>query len=488
MTSIEQKHPVANPLQEHEDYVVRLRLPVALMGGTQAMRDADRAFLPQEPAESAAAYRARRDRTVLHNAYRRTVAYLTGQVFARDVVLGEDVPEAAVEFAENVDNAGNALSIFAEEVFRAGVDHGVAHILVDMPPAPRDAQGRTRELTRAEEREQRRRPYWVLVRGEHVIGWRSEVEGGRSRLTQVRIRESVSEPDGEYGVRRVERIRLLEPGRYELWEKRKGKGGDETWARIEEGVTTLDEIPLVTFMPGDRESAMTARPALEDLAYLNLAHWQSSSDQRNILHFCRVPLLFGKCLTRDEAGDIVVGPNRLIHSDSENADLKSVEHGGAAIEAGRRDLKDLEEAMALYGLQLLMPRTGNITATEKALDSAESDSTLKSWALQFRDALEQALHFTARWLGQEGGGSCEVNTEFRMQDGLDADLLLKAEQQGVISTQVVFEEFKRRGLLADSWEWREIEASFQNRPGLGLAALAGTFLRGDRPDSGASKA
>jgi hypothetical protein len=32
-------------------------------------------------------------------------------------------------------------------------------------------------------------------------------------------------------------------------------------------------------------------PPLLDLAYLNVKHWQSQSDQDNILHIARVPIL-----------------------------------------------------------------------------------------------------------------------------------------------------------------------------------------------------
>ena len=51
----------------------------------------------------------------------------------------------------------------------------------------------------------------------------------------------------------------------------------------------------------------------------------------------RVPILFGRNLKVGEDG-IEIGPNRLILGEGDGADLKYVEHGGAAIEAGRQDL------------------------------------------------------------------------------------------------------------------------------------------------------
>lgn len=59
--------------------------------------------------------------------------------------------------------------------------------------------------------------------------------------------------------------------------------------------------------------------------------------------------------------------------------------------AGRQELQDLENSMALYGLQLLQPKTGAITATESMRDAEENNSTLKAWALQFQDFLENSM-------------------------------------------------------------------------------------------------
>ena len=118
---------------------------------------------------------------------------------------------------------------------------------------------------------------------------------------------------------------------------------------------------------------MTGRPPLMDLALLNLAHWQSSSDQRHILHVARVPLLFARNLRPGENG-LDIGPNRLIVGDSDGADLKFVEHSGSAIEAGRQDLVDLEDRMAVMGLDLIARRPGSATATARAIDAAQADS------------------------------------------------------------------------------------------------------------------
>lgn len=433
-------------------------LPRALMGGTAAMRAAGEAYLPKEPAEGDKAYKNRLDRSTLFNAFARTLNGMTGKVFSKPIVLAEDVPEAIAAQLEDADLAGRNIDQFARDVFLGGGQTGISHILVDMPPgeAPKN---------RADEIASGRRPYFVHIKAEDLIGWRVESIAGRDTLTQIRFREHATVDDGEYGQKVEERIRVLWRDRYEVWTKQdKADAQGNQYALTDEGAVTLGEIPLATYY-ANRTGFMCAKPPLEDLAYLNVAHWQSSSDQRHILHVARVPILFGRNLTTvDEDGKpIEIGPNRMITSSDQYGDLKYVEHGGQAITAGRDDLKDIEDRMRVMGLEVYMPQTsGNTTATGKAIDSAEQNSLVKNMALNLKDTLEQALVYMAKWqrLG-DSGGSLTVNTDFlamTAQTAQDVANLITARQNGEISRETFWSELKRRGVLADDFDPEAEEA------------------------------
>ncbi|MCV4274467.1 DUF4055 domain-containing protein [Pseudomonas capsici] len=88
--------------------------------------------------------------------------------------------------------------------------------------------------------------------------------------------------------------------------------------------------------------------------------YQESSDQWNILRIARVPVLFASGVAEDAL--IAIGSEYAIKGES-GADLKYVEHSGAAIGAGRDSLKDLEAKMQSYGSDML----GNNGAVETAL-------------------------------------------------------------------------------------------------------------------------
>jgi hypothetical protein len=455
---------VATPSREYKEHSQHWILPRALMGGTVAMRDASTAhgFLPQEDGESDPNFAKRLARTTLFNGYRKTVRDMTGKVFAQPIALGDDVPEKIKGYCENIDLAGRNLNVFAYDVFQDGLAAaGVSYILAEMPPVVENA-------TRADEIASGRRPYLVNIKAEDIIGWKSELIAGQETLTQLRIQECVYEPDPDSPFEDVEivQIRVLEPGRWEIWRKRANENGlPEEWFMYQEGVTSLSHIPLsVVYLK--RSEFMCGEPPLEDLAYTNLAHWQSQSDQRNILHVARVPILFGAGF--DDTTKVVVGAGTMARSSDPAAKLTYVEHSGAAIEAGRNDLKDLELQMQVLGLQLLMPQPKQ-TATGEIRDDVKENSQLAMMAKALEDALEQALSDMAEYdgMGKDAGGSLVVNTDFGIAAGATADLdtLINAARISKITNETLLKELKRRGVLSDDLviedEVKGIEAAKQ---------------------------
>lgn len=386
------------PCDAYRRMAGRWELPRALMGGTAVMRAGAGRWLPRHPAESRRHYQARLQRTVLRNFFRRTVQTLAGKVFARPLVLGDDVPAALRALIEDVDLNGRHLQVFAADVLADALVAGLSHILVDYPAA---APGRTL----ADDRVGGARPYAVHLKAEDVVGWRTAMVGGRPVLAQLRVREAAVEADGEFGERRVERLRVLEPGRWALWQR----GDDGEWRLAGEGRTSLPAIPLVTVYTG-RIGMLEAEPPLEDLAWLNLEHWQIRSDQRNALNVTSFPILAAAGWTQDGDGQVEFGPNKFLATGDPAGRFYYVESGGAHLAAGRAELEALEDAMRLFGLQFEL-QPGQATATGRAIDAAEGAAPLQAWALGLSDALEQMLGFFAAWLGLDDGGSLRIEVE-----------------------------------------------------------------------------
>jgi hypothetical protein len=490
---------VATPSDDNVRLKKLWKLPRALMQGTRGMRAAGaRAvgnaqyteWLPREPAETPAAYTARLFRSTLFNGFRKTVKDMTGKVFQREVTLEDDVPEQLVEIAENIDNAGRHLNVFARDVFFDGMQTGINYILVEMPPALKKEDGTP--VTLAAEQAAKIRPYLCHIQAEDLIGFKSDVIDGVVTLTQARIRENATEPDGDFNETTIEQIRVLEPGKWQIWRKLDSAGGRKTWQLYQKGTTSLSYIPLVPVYI-NRTGFFIGEPPLEDLADLNVAHWQSSSDQRNILHVARVPILFGAGFGDDSK--IEVGINSMVRNSDSNAKLEYVEHTGAAIDAGQTDLDKLEFQMQVQGLQLLVPQPGGQTATGEIRDEAKENSPLAMMATALGDALEQAFGYMADYLGikadgdgdtdvDKAGGSVDVNTDFGVGTGtgIDLQLLLNATTANKISVETFWSEMKRRDILADSFD-PEVEKSRIDSaaPDLGLNVPPGKGMNLDDP-------
>lgn len=443
------KPNVATPSSAYQRMLPRWKMIDALLGGTEAMRAAREAYLPQYEAESNKNYENRLERATLFNMTEQTLNTLAGKPFEENIVLGDDVPSQIEELMEDVDQQGNNLQAFCRGWFREAWAKGFSHVLVEhpIPEAREDGQPRTLE----DDRKEGLRPYWVHVPPESVIAAYSQFLHGKEYLTHVRIMETSTERSGWEEVTKV-RVRVLEPGVWQLWApKEKGKE-DQDWVIEDEGVTALDYIPLVTFYTAKRTGLMECKPPLTDLAHLNVTHWQSSSDQRNVLTVSRFPILAGAGVPADY--QIKVGPNNFLTTEAAEGKWYYVEHTGAAIQAGQTDLESLEDQMATYGAEYLRKKPGNETATGRALDSAESVSYLGATVMDFQDAVELAMQYTADWLKLDDGGSVLINHDLGLSetDAAQLDTLLKLRATRDISRKTVLDEMQKRKVLSDDFD------------------------------------
>lgn len=451
----------------------------ALMGGTTAMRQARTTYLPQFAKESRQAYDVRLAASWLFNGYRKTVKDMTGRVFAKTVEI-EDGDERLKEWAENIDMQGRDLSTFARQVFEDGLaGPGVGYIMVDAPP-------RNGTVTQAQVQAENLRPYMVHLRVEDVLGWRAETIANVTTLTQIRIAEKITERDplDEFREICVDQIRVLDRTESGVQTRLYRKSSKESKWALQGEATVNPAVREITVVPfyANRTGFFTGEPMLDDLADINIAHWQSQSDQRNILHYARVPILFGAGM--DAKASITIGATEAVMATDSQASLQWVEHTGKAIEAGRVDLKDLEFQMETFGLQLLTARTNAQSATGEALDANKETSQLSMTADALQDALEQALQWMAMYGGFEAEVSVAVNKDFGVSfmTAQEVTALLSAVKDGALSRETFIKELIRRGVLrsdldadeeADRIAEDDIAGSDETDPAL-MGATGGT--------------
>ena len=457
-------------------------LPRALMGGTMAMRAAATAYLPREVAELHDDYEIRLARTFLFNGYGKTVRDMTGKVLGRPITFGDDAPPEIADpdtgWQLNVDGTGRDINSFARDVFMDAFD-GVSYILTDMD-GPVDGT-----ITKRDEKDMGRRPYWVHIKACQALGIKSANIGGKQVLTQFRYRDDQCEdgPDG-YSEKVVPQVRVFtrtDTGvMWQLYRQREAANGTIAgeWYEYEAGTTTLTEIAVAPVYTG-RTGYFMGEPPLADMAEVNQAHWQSQSDQRNILHIARVPILFGSGIPED-GKPLEIGAKRMVVASDPAARLGYVEHSGAAIGAGREDLKDLEYQMQVMGLELLTPKPGAQSATGAVIDDARANAPLSVMAQGLEDALENALQFMADFANLPTGGSIEINKDWAVGlSAADAATILAAKGAGVISTATALRELQRRGIVSADLDADEEVIAAMNDAYMADDTLPGDTLAGD---------
>jgi hypothetical protein len=434
------------PCQSYIEMAKDWELVDALHDGTRGMRDKGEKYLPKEPKEPADAYRARLGRAVLFPGLKRALKNFVGKAFANSVNF-TDMDDQWTEWFANVDLAGTSIQQFSEMVFHSGLKYGHTAVQAEYPVVPGAA-------TAFEERQViKARPYLVHRCAKAIIGWRTELVENQKKITRVRLAEEYTEyadPWDDTGCQ--SQIRVLAPGTWELWRK----DAKEEWYLESSGTTSItDKIPLVPiYFDQDEGEVFESTVPMGDLAWTNVAHWQSYSDQRNILRIARVPMIFVSGATpSDLGGQLDIGPNRFIALANPNADMKFIEHSGAAIAAGRTDCIDLEDRMNTMAAEAMMSKPGTETATGRSIDARDATSPLAVWVAGFEQAMNQAFELMAEYAGLDKAPQMQMTRDFGILGNTsDLEALKNMRATREISRPAFLDEMKRRGVLNEMYD------------------------------------
>lgn len=412
-----------------------------LLQGTYGMRRKHRRYLPQEPRELDESYDNRLARSVCPPYYQRLERMLAGMLTRKPVRL-DDVPDVIREQLFDVDLQGNDLNIFVYELARKIVRYGHAGVLVDFP-SETDSEIQNITDTAA------LRPYWVTYTPRDILGWRSEIVNGAQKLTMLRLLERIVVPDGEFGEKYLEQVRVLRPGSYELHRQSDTKGKYDV---VAEGTTSLDYIPFAVAY-SNRVGLLESRPPLEDIAELNLKTYQIQSDLDNMLHISGVPMLafYG---FPSAAEEVSAGPGEAIAFPAEGR-AEYIEPDGKSYEAQFRRLEQLAGQINELGLSAVLgQKLSAETAEAKRIDRSQGDSTMMVIAQQVQDLIDNCLRFHADYLGQQQSGSSFVNRDFVGARLEPAEILalLQLYTAGTITQKTLLDQLAQGEVLGDDFD------------------------------------
>jgi len=410
-----------------------------LMGGTYEIRRRHRRYLPQEPREQDVSYDRRLSTSICPPYYQRLERMLAGMLTRKPVRLN-DTSDQIREQLFNVDLQGNDLNVWTYETARKMIRYGHVGVLVD---APRDGG----------------RPYWTSYTPRDILGWRTEIIDGEQKLMQLRLSESIIVPDGEYGEKQVQQIRVLSPGEFKLFQRDEKKGD---FRIVDEGRTSLKRIPF-SVAYANRINTLESRPPLEDIANLNLKAYQIQSDLDNQLHISAVPMLafYGFPTAAEE---VSAGPGEAIAFPADGR-AEYIAPSSDAFASQFQRLDQIEKQINELGLSAVLgQKLSAETAEAKRLDRSQGDSTMMVIAQNMQDMIDNCLQYHAEYLGDRQPGSSYVNRDFlgTRLEPQEIQALLQLYTAGTITQETLLMQLSEGEVLGDDFDVEEELDATQN--------------------------
>ena len=381
----------------------------AVTEGTDYLRTNSETFLPLEPREDYDAYLARVNRAVFSTFTQRLIRAATGLVLRKPITLTGD-PYWTEMFKMDVDGRKSDLDEYARRLLMCSLTYGQSHILVDYP-APSGA------VSLAEERQQNRRPYWIEIDPNNLYGWRLDRESNYGNLIQVRLGEKAVLPDGQFGEKVFDQVRVIEPGSYRVFRKKEqieemydvsdgssvgrfeAGSSDKDYKQVESGEFSLGEIPLVTIYSGKTDN-LVSKPPLLDIAYVNLAHFQRQADLIHSLHVASQPMLVMEGYD-DQTKDLAISVNYAMATQPGNK-IYYVEPASSAFDAQSAEIKELQMQMATLGISTLSQQKFVAeSADARRLDRVDTNSMLAMVSMELEQKLQKAFNLSAEYVGIE---------------------------------------------------------------------------------------
>jgi len=417
-----------------------------LLGGTYQMRKRHRRYLPQEPRELDESYDNRLARSVCPPFYLRLERMLAGMLTRKPVRLN-DTADSIREHLFDVDLQGNDLNVWTYETTRKMVRYGHVGVLVDAPTSGQSG-----------------RPYWVTYTPRDILGYRTEMIDGEVKLTQLRLQEKVSVPDGLYGEKIIDQIRLLTRGGFEIHQK----GKNNLFVKVDEGNTSLSEIPF-SVAYANRLNLLESRPPMSDIAELNLKAYQIQSDLDNQLHISAVPMLafYGFPQSSEE---VTAGPGEAIAFPADGR-AEYIEPAGRSYDAQFKRLDVLSNQINELGLAAVLgQKLSAETAEAKRIDRSQGDSTMMVVAQQMQDMIDNCLQFHGQYINAEAG-SCFVNRDFLSQrlEPQEIQALLQLYTSGSITQETLLKQLHEGEVLGDEFD---VEEEIESTQSGGLVEMA----------------
>lgn len=432
-----------------------------ILEGTQAIKNGGVKYLPKFPDENINDYEFRLTVGKFTNIYRDVTEGLASKPFQDEISLlgAEKRPQELIDFAEDVDGFGSNLTTFAGLTFFNAINYGIDWIFIDYPTVQNPDN-----VTIAEAKERNLKPFWVHILGKNVLDVKTRMQGSKQIITYFRCQEPGY---GDEPVHVREFIETENGIEWKLYVKITNDKGEDEFVVVEEGMLSIDFIPVVPFITGRRDgNSFKIYPPLSDAADLQITLYQNESALEYIKVLACYPMLATDGTKPPKGTDgkpkkLRTGPNTVMYgvekSNGDGGTWHYVEPQANSLEFLQKNIDKTKNDLRELGRQPLTAMSTQLTTVTTSIAAGKAKSAVTAWSYGLKDVLENALLITMKWMGIDYEPEINVYTGFDnvLDDGSDIEELGKARERGDISVETYWDELKRRKILSPEFDIEE---------------------------------
>ena len=432
-----------------------------ILEGTQAIKNGGVKYLPTFPDENKDDYDFRLTVGKFTNIYRDVTEGLASKPFQDEISLlgAEKRPQELIDFAEDVDGFGSNLTTFAALTFFNAINYGIDWIFIDYPTVQNP-----NNVTIAEAKERNLKPFWVHILGKNVLDVKTRMQGSKQIITYFRCQEPGY---GNEPIHVREFIETENGVEWKLYVKITNDKGEDEFIVVEEGMLSIDFIPVVPFITGRRDgNSFKIYPPLSDAADLQITLYQNESALEYIKVLACYPMLATDGTKPPKGTDgkpkkLRTGPNTVMYGvekgNGDGGTWHYVEPQANSLEFLQKNIDKTKNDLRELGRQPLTAMSTQLTTVTTSIAAGKAKSAVTAWSYGLKDALENALLITMKWMGIDYEPEINVYTGFDnvLDDGSDIEELGKARERGDISVETYWDELKRRKILSPEFDIEE---------------------------------
>ena len=426
------------------------------IAGDDAIKSKKDKYVPRLSGQTEDEYKAYLTRPSYENYIQRTLDGFNGLIFAKNPII--EYPKQMESIINDTDLDGSTFTDLAQSVVSETLSISRVGLLVDM--AKTDTNG----LKAIDIERLNIRPYVKLYTSESIINWRYETINNIKTTTLIVLQESEEVwSEFDFETQNIYRVLRLKDGIYtqQIYRESDDKKSfysneDDFYIPLMNG-KALSYIPFISITPENLTLTPT-KPAIYDLAKLNISYFRFDVDLSHAIHFTALPtpFIFGAMIKDTEV--VSLGSTDIKVFDNPQGHAEFLEFKGDGVQTIERKMDRIKNSMSVIGAKFI-ESTKKAAETNETLQSRTSGerAVLISLADTVSRGLTQALEICAEWMGISQEVKVTLNSDFNLNtiDPAMLKVLNESRSLGFITPQIYFKNLLEGEIIEEGTSYED---------------------------------